>query len=496
MNENSLEEDGSNRGSRPSLGLLIAGPLIHLALFTLAPETLPEAARHVMGLVGWMALWWVTEPVPLAATSLLPAGLFPLLGVTSTAAAVAPYANELVFLFLAGFLLAAALEHWNAHARIAYGMIDVIGTSGRRVVLGVMCATGFISMWISNTATAAMMYPIVLAIGALFGVGEDASRTRIALLLGMAYASSIGGMGTLLGTPPNLIMAGAAQELLGEEVSFVRFSALGIPLVVLLLPICWALLVFVVFPTRTSLGADAHAVLADRRAALGPLRGGEAWTLGVFGLTAVAWVMRERKAFGAFEVPGLVDVAPLLTDGAVGILGALALFVIWGEARDGSRRPLLTWKEARLIPWDVLLLFGGGLSLAAAMDSTGFSQWLGESMTGLSVLPPFAIYLGLAVTVLVLSELASNTATATMVMPLAVSLGAAVDQPPLMLMMIAGFAASAGFAMPVATPPNTIVFGSGQVTVPQMAKAGIMLDMIAVLLVVVVISALYPIVFG
>jgi sodium-dependent dicarboxylate transporter 2/3/5 len=250
--------------------------------------------------------------------------------------------------------------------------------------------------------------------------------------------------------------------------------------------------VFVVYPVRVSLGADAHSVLAGRRAALGPLRGGEAWTLTVFGITAVAWVMRERKAFGGFEVPGLVDVAPLLTDGAVGILGALSLFVLWGDARDGSRRPLLTWREAREIPWDVLLLFGGGLSLAAAMDSTGLSQWLGEAMTGLSVLPPFAIYLGLAITVLVLSELASNTAVASMVMPLSASLASAVDQPPL----IAGFAASTGFAMPVATPPNTIVFGSGQVTVPQMAKAGLLLDVIGVTLVVLVVSTLYPIVFG
>jgi sodium-dependent dicarboxylate transporter 2/3/5 len=216
----------------------------------------------------------------------------------------------------------------------------------------------------------------------------------------------------------------------------------------------------------------------------------------VFALTALAWVTRERKSFGSFELPGLVDVAPLLTDGAVGILGALALFVFWGEARDGSRRPLLTWREAREIPWDVLLLFGGGLSLAAAMDSTGLSEWLGEAMTGLSVLPPVAIYLGLAVTVLILSELASNTAVASMVMPLSVSLSAAVDQPPLLLMLIAGLAASTGFAMPVATPPNTIVFGSGQITVPQMARAGLLLDAIAVLLVVLVVSTLYPIFFG
>lgn len=220
-----------------------------------------------------MAVWWVTEPVPLAATSLLPAGVLPALGVITAREAVAPYANELVFLFLGGFLLAAALERWNAHARIAFAMIATIGVSSKRIVLGVMVATAFISMWISNTATAAMMYPIVMAIGALFGTGVDAGRTRTALMLGMAYAASIGGMGTLLGTPPNLILAGAAKELVGRDVSFVSFMALGVPLTLMLIPICWAMLVFLLFPSRASLGGDARSMLDAQRQALGRLEG-------------------------------------------------------------------------------------------------------------------------------------------------------------------------------------------------------------------------------
>jgi sodium-dependent dicarboxylate transporter 2/3/5 len=475
---------------------LIAGPACYVALVLLAPAGVPGDARHVLGLSAWMAIWWVTEPVPLAATSLLPAGVLPALGVITAREAVAPYANELVFLFLGGFLLAAALERWNAHARIAFGLISAIGVTSRRIVLGVMIATAFISMWISNTATAAMMYPIVLAIGALFGADTEARRTRTGLMLGMAYAASIGGMASLLGTPPNLIFAGSARELAGRDVSFVSFMAVGLPLTVLLIPLCWALLVFVLFPSRASLGANARDVLSERRRALGPLAGGEARTMLVFGLTALAWLFRERKDLGGVVIPGLVDLAPRLTDASIGILGATVLFVVTGRTADGTRRPLLTWDEARGIPWDVLLLFGGGLSLAAAMESTGLAEWLGGRMTTLGSLPPLLIYLGLAVVVLLLSELASNTAVSSMTMPIVATLATAIDQPPLLLMLIAALAASTGFALPIATPPNTIVFGSGQVSVREMARAGVLLDVIAVILIVLIAAALFPIVFG
>jgi sodium-dependent dicarboxylate transporter 2/3/5 len=315
-------------------------------------------------------------------------------------------------------------------------------------------------------------------------------------MLGMAYAASIGGMGTLLGTPPNLIFAGAARELAARDVTFVSYMAVGVPLVALLLPLCWAVLVFALFRSRASLGADARDMLRQRRASLGPLGGGEAWTLAVFALTAAAWLLREPKAIGSLTIPGLVDVAPRISDASIGIAGALLLFVLRGRAPDGTRRPLLTWEEGAKIPWDVLLLFGGGLSLAAAMEASGLAKWLGEYLTVLGYLPPLAIYIGLALFVLVLSELASNTAIAAMAMPLAASLAAAVGEPPLKLMLITALASSTGFALPIATPPNTIVFGSGQVTVRQMARAGILLDVLSVLLIVAVVSVLYPIVFG
>ena len=443
-----------------------------------------------------MAVWWLAEPVPLGATSLLPLVLFPLLAVATTREAAIPYANEIVYLFLAGFLLAAALERWNAHARIAFAMIGVIGLRGRRVVLGVMIATAFISMWISNTATAAMMYPIALAIAALFSDDEGGRDLRTALMLGVAYAASIGGVGTLIGTPPNLVLAGAAPDLAGRSVGFVEYMAIGLPIVIVLLPITWALLVFVVFPRRAELGDGAADVLRDRRAALGPLRGGEAMTVAVFAATAIAWLLRERKDLGTFSIPGLTDLFPGISDTTIGLAGAVLLFVLPGRAADATRRPLLVWREARAIPWEVLLLFGGGLSLAAAMESTGVATWLGGLMSGLGGFPPIVIYAGLAVIVLVLSELASNTAVATMAMPVAAALAPVVGQSPLVLMLVAALAASTGFALPVATPPNTIVFGSGYVSVRQMAKAGLLLDVVAIVVVVIAVALLYPIVFG
>jgi sodium-dependent dicarboxylate transporter 2/3/5 len=443
-----------------------------------------------------MAIWWISEPVPLGATSLLPLVLFPMLRVASAKEAAAPYANELVFLFLAGFLLAAALERWNAHSRLAYAIVSTIGGGGRRIVLGVMVATGFVSMWISNTATAAMMYPIALAVGALFGSDRAADEGRTALMLGVAYAASIGGIGTLIGTPPNLIFAGAAKQLAGREVTFAQYMLIGVPIVLVLLPLCWALLVFVLFRRKIELGPGARRTLADRRSALGRLQGGEARTIAVFLATVVAWLFRERKEFGAFTLPGLADLAPGLSDASIGLAGALFLFVVADGSPRPASRPLLTWREAKEIPWEVLLLFGGGLSLAASMESSGLARWLGERMGGLAGRPSILVFGGLAALVVLLSELASNTAVAAMAMPIAASLAPAVGKPALALMLVGALAASTGFALPVATPPNAIVFGSGQVSARQMAKAGILLDLLSIAVLVAAVSLLYPLVLG
>lgn len=461
----------------------LLGPALWLLIAWFGPAALTPEARHALGIAAWMVLWWMTEAAPLAATSLLPIALFPVLGVAGTREATAPYASDLVFLFMGGFFLAAALEHWHCHTRIAYGMVLAIGMSGRRVVLGVMLATGFISMWISNTATTAMMYPIAMAIGALFGSGTDAARTRTALMLGVAYAASIGGMATLIGSPPNLVTAGAIAQFTGREIGFGQFMLLGLPMVALLLPACWALLVLVAFRANLHLGAEAVTEIRHRRAALGPLRGGERGVLIIFVLTALAWVLRDRKDLGEVVLPGLVDLVPGLSDASIAILCAVLLFVIPARTEDGGSRTLLTWAEARRIPWDVLLLFGGGLSLAGALDGNGVTAWIGERLAGLEGAPTIVIYLGIALTVLLLSELASNLAVAAMTMPIMASLGQVTGEPVILLMLVAGFAASTGFALPIATPPNAIVFGSGQVSVRDMARGGGLLDLVSVLVV-------------
>lgn len=471
---------------------LVAGPLAFLVLRLWAPAGLDGPQATVLGLGAWMAIWWISECLPLAVTALLPIALFPALGATSAREATAPFANEVVYLYLGGFLLAEALQHWRAHERIAFAVILRVGTDSRRLVLGVMLATAFISMWISNTATAAMMYPIALAIGARFGTDEAARSQQVALLLGVAFAASIGGMATLIGTPPNLILAGAARELIGVNLDFFAFLKFGLPIAAVLLPVCWLLLVRVFHPERIVMDADGVSALRARQGGLGPMSSGERRVFGVFVGMALAWFFREPKVIGALSLPGLTDLVPGLTDAGVAVIGGIALFLLPGQASaDGPTRPLLTWQEARALPWDVLLLFGGGLSLAAAMESTGLATVIGQWMSGLEGLPLPLVLLGVATVTVIVSELASNAATASMGMPIAVSLAAALGQPPLLLMLTIGLSASVGYALPMATPPNAIVFGSGVVTVRQMARAGLALDFIAIFLVVGVLSLLF-----
>ena len=477
-------------GSR-SLSLM-AGPLAFLILRLTAPGGLDSAQATVLGVAAWMAIWWITECLPLAVTALLPIALFPALGATTAREATAPFANEVVFLYLGGFFLAEALQFWRAHERIAFAVILRVGTDSRRLVLGVMIATAFISMWISNTATAAMMYPIALAIGARFGDSEAARSQRVALLLGVAFAASIGGMATLIGTPPNLIMAGAARELIGVELDFFGFLRFGLPIALILLPACWALLVFVFHRERLSLGADGVSSLREQHRALGTMSVGERRVVGVFVGMALAWFFREPKDFGAFSVFGLSTFVPGLTDAGIAVIGGISLFLVRGRSSSVPQsRPLLTWKEARDIPWDVLLLFGGGLSLAAAMESSGLATRIGQWMSGLAGLPLPLVLLGVAVVTVIISELASNAATASMGMPIAVALAAALGQPPMLLMLTIGLAASVGFALPMATPPNAIVFGSGELSVRQMARAGLALDFVAILTVVGVLLVVF-----
>lgn len=534
-----MAENGGDSaiGLRERIGLFTGAALFFLMLLLPAPGTLEPAAWHTAAVAALMAVWWMTEAIPIPATALLPLVLFPVLGVLEMDAAAAPYANEIIFLFMGGFLIALAMERWELHRRIALAVVAFVGTSARRLVFGFMAASWFISMWISNTATTAMMLPIALAIGEMFirererrdqvapakqvaGVaanpgaeprgdasaavrGPAGGRERleepirlgsynfgVALMLGIAYASTIGGIATLIGTPPNAVFAGAAREMLGEEIGFLEWMAVGLPLSVVLLPITWALLVFVLHPPG-SLGAGAAQLIAAERAKLGSMSRAEKIVAIVFALTAIAWIMREPKTFGTFTVPGIASLLPGVADSTIAMAAATVLFMIPVDWRRAEF--VMDWKTARRLPWGVLILFGGGLSLARAMDRSGLAAWIGTAVSGLAAVPPVVIIAAVVALSVFLSEMTSNTAQATMSMPIMAGAAAGLGLDPLVLMSVAVLATSTAFMLPVGTPPNAIVFGSGYLTIPQMARAGFLLNLISIILVTLIGVFLVPV---
>jgi len=443
----------------------------------------------------WMAIWWMTEAVAIPVTSLIPLAAFPLLGILSAADASAPYAQELIFLFMGGFFLAAAMEASGLHRRIALSILSAVGSSPERLVLGFMLATAALSMWISNTATTAMMFPIGLAVAELFrGDAEKVGfRFGVTLMLGIGYAASIGGVATLIGTPPNAVLAAAASDLIDVEIGFAQWMMVGLPTTMVMLPLGWLLLVRVLHPPG-DLEGDAAAVIDGERRSLGRIRPAELRVAVVFGLTALAWLLRAPKTIGAFTIPGLSTFAPQIRDSSIAMTAALVLFLL--PAGDGSGDRLLEWSKARRIPWGVLVLFGGGLSLARAMDQSGLSAWVGSGVAQLGALPLPLLLLAVAVLFVVLTEITSNAATATMAMPLLVGAAAAMGTAALPLMVTAALAASMAFMLPVATPPNAIVFGADYLEIRHMVKAGVWMNLLAVVVVTVMAVVLLPIAFG
>ncbi len=459
-------------------GLVGGAAAFVILLFLPAPGGLSSDGWHTAAVAVLMAIWWMTEAIPITATALVPLALFPTLGVLTMPNAAAPYANHLIFLFMGGFLIAGAMQKWDLHRRIALGIISSMGTSPRRLVLGFMTATAFLSMWISNTATAAMMLPIALAVGEMFRPpGEGRYNFGLALMLGIAYSASIGGVATLIGTPPNAVFAAAAKELLNVDIGFLRWMAVGLPVAALFLPLAWLLLVRVLFPPG-ELAGNAASVLADERARLGPPSRGEKSVAVVFVLTALAWVFREPKSFGSLTVPGIQTLAPGVQDSTIAVAAALVLFLLPVDWKRGVFA--LDWRSAKRIPWGVLTLFGGGLSLARAMDQSGLAAWIGNGVAALHMIPSFVLIVLVAALFVFLTEVTSNTATATMAMPVMAGAAAGLGLAPLTLMGTAALAASMAFMLPVATPPNAIVFGSGYLSVPQMARAGFWMNLIAI----------------
>lgn len=496
-----METVSSVRSTVQRIGLA-AGPLLALAVFLLLPESyagvdgqavaFSPAGRATTGVAVWMAVWWVSESIPVYATALLPLALLPLLGAGSVRDAAAPYGHELIFLFMGSFVVALSMQRWRLERRIALRSLRWFGGQPRRVVAGLMVVTAALSMWVSNTATALMMLPIALSlVEHVKRVGADAPdiegyveregearNLSLCALLGVAYAASIGGIGTLIGTPPNLFLASYAGRQLGVEISFVRWMGVGLPLVAVFLPLVWLLLTRVVYPIPpTSLESDPAREEEDYRR-LGAMSRGERATLIVFALMAACWVLRPLLA-GI----GKGDVRPLagLSDTGIAIIAALALFVIPVDLR--SRSFVMDWETAVRLPWGVLILFGGGLSLAAAIEANGVGEYLGSQVGSLAGVAPLLLVLLVTTLMIFLTELTSNTASTAALVPILGALALPLGVEPLLLVVPATLAASCAFMLPVATPPNAVVFGSGLVSIPQMCRAGLWLNVMGIALI-------------
>jgi sodium-dependent dicarboxylate transporter 2/3/5 len=473
------------------IGLFLGPTLFTLTLLFFAPAGLSFEARAVLATTLWVATWWITEAIPIPATSLLPIVLLPMTGALSNAEVTSAYGDDIIFLFLGGFFIATAMEKWHLHRRIALAIIAFVGTSTQRILLGFMLATAFLSMWVSNTAAVMMMIPMALAItaqvaDALQGAPEavDIPVFEKALIFGVGYAGTIGGMGTLIGTPPNIILAAQARELFDVEISFADWMLLGVPVVVTLLAATWFYLGRIAFPMRISGIPGGKALIASERAKLGRIGFEERVVAVVFTGAAFMWISREFL---------WSDLVPELRDGMIAIAAAVTLFIM-PRARGAAGR-ILEWKDSKEIPWGILLLFGGGLAIAAGFRETGLSTWLGSQLTVLDGMNLVVIIACATLLILFLTEITSNTATATMILPVVASLALALEIHPFALMIPCAMAANCAFMLPVGTPPNAIIFASGKLTILEMVRAGFIVNLLAAALIVAAVYNLAPAVF-
>ena len=445
------------------------------------------AAWRVVAVASLMAIWWITEAIPIAATALLPVALFPLLNVMSTKATTSSYANDIVFLFLGGFLIAMAMQKWHLHRRIALHIIKVVGVSPSRIILGFMLATAFLSMWISNTATTMMMLPIAIAVASKLTNNDNSGANGytayfgVALMLGIAYSASIGGVATLIGTPPNAILAGIVEHVYGHRISFAAWMAFGLPLSIVMLAFAWFYLTRIAYQVKHQSVTSMKGVIDKEIRQLGAMSRQEQLVALIFAMVAITWIAR-----GLLEINWLDGVS----DASIAIIGGLLLFII--PANIKKREFLLDWSSAVKLPWDILILFGGGFALAHGFSESGLTEWVVMQMSILKGANVIIVILVITLAIIFLTEVTSNTATATLVLPVLGALATALDMVPMTLMVPAAIAASYAFMLPVATPPNAIVFSSRYVSIPQMARAGFYMNLVASLLITVFVIVLLP----
>lgn len=472
------------------VGFVLGPALFLITLLFLDAEGLSLEGKAVLASTFWIATWWVLEVVPISVTALLPIVLFPLTGALSLGETTASFGHRYIFLYIGGFILAIAIERWNLHRRLALTIIQFIGTNVKNIILGFMVATAFLSMWISNTATSVMMLPIGLAIISQLRDNPDTKEEENetfgkALMLAIAYSASIGGIATLIGTPPNLVFAGIVEEIYQIEISFTKWIMIGLPISILMLSICWYYLTEWAFNFKQKSFPGGKAEIQRQLAALGKISYEEKTVLVVFVLTAIAWITRSYL---------LQKIIPGLDDTIIAVIAGIALFLL--PAAKGKGRKILLWEEAIKLPWGVLLLFGGGLAIAEGFKTSGLASWLGEQMTSLEGMSMILLLLILIAAVNFLTEITSNLATTAMLLPVLAPLALVIDVHPFILMVGATLAASCAFMLPVATPPNAVVFGSGYLKISDMVRTGIWLNLLSIFLLTLIVYFVLPYLWG
>jgi sodium-dependent dicarboxylate transporter 2/3/5 len=463
------------RAHYQNLGL-IAGPAIFAIMMIggAFQDTMSTEAWRTAAVALWMAVWWATEAIPVPVTAFLPIITFNLLGIASLKEAAAPYSNPIIYLFLGAFLLAIAVERWNLHKRIALMILSRTGTDGRRLIAGFMAVAALLSMWMTNTSTTMMLLPIGMSVVTVIVTNveglSDARKAafQTAMLLGLAFAATIGGLATLVGTPPNALLVAFLAENYGIEIGFAQWMMVGVPVSMVMLPLAWWILTRVVYQVDIPESEAAREHLEAMKKDLGPMTAPEKRVACIFIAVIIAWILR-RPMTAWFDWQGLSD---------PGIVMAAALLLFLLPSGSKSQPQLMTWHDAGRLPWGVLLLFGGGLSLAAAVSSTGLAHWLGEGLAPLSALGVMVLVLAATALVIFLTELTSNLATTATFLPVMGAIAIQADVSPLLLCVPITLAASCAFMLPVATPPNAIVFASGMLTIPQMVRAGILLNLV------------------
>ena len=455
-----------------------------------APEGLSSEGWSVAAIVSLMAIWWATEAIPVAVTALLPLALFPLIGIVSFKEAAIPYANPNIYLFLGGFMLALAIERSGLHKRMALHMIIAAGSSGPKLIAGFMTIAALISMFVMNTSTTLMLLPIGLAVCSVVsntipGLTEkEITYFDTSLMLGIAYAATIGGMSTLVGTAPNIVFSAFMQETYGIEISMIDWMTLGVPLAIVMLYSAWIVLTKYVFPTSFITSNETKLYLKNMLNEQGPLSKDEIKISIIFGLTAMAWMLRT--------VLDNYQIFSGLTDAGIAIISAILLFMIPSTSNKGE---LLDWSDSDKLPWGLLILFGGGLSIAAQINSSGLGIWIGEGLSVLSTVPPIFLILAVAALIIFLTEVTSNVATTSTFLPVFGAVAVGIGVLPVSLTVPVCLAASCAFMLPVATPPNAIVYGSGKFTIATMMKAGFALNIIGIVVVTLFAYYLAPLIF-